>query len=59
VTQKHLRADYAPSLIRLVDLVDKTYGSGHLELVEVADITADGAFDEALKGVQGLIHAAR
>ncbi|KAI0338324.1 NAD(P)-binding protein [Trametopsis cervina] len=35
----------------------KPYGDRY-ELVTVPDITADGAFDEAVKGVSGVIHAA-
>lgn len=30
---------------------NKKYGPGNFELVTVADITADGAYDEATKGV--------
>ncbi|KAI1089874.1 aldehyde reductase [Rostrohypoxylon terebratum] len=37
---------------------EEKYGSGKFELAEVPDMLADGAFDEALKGVSGLIHAA-
>ncbi|KIY65832.1 D-lactaldehyde dehydrogenase [Cylindrobasidium torrendii FP15055 ss-10] len=41
------------------DLQDlyKSYGT-KLQLVEVGDIRAKGAFDEAVKGVEGIIHAA-
>lgn len=32
-------------------LFDKKYGKGNFELFKVADLTAEGAFDEAVKGV--------
>jgi nucleoside-diphosphate-sugar epimerase len=32
------------------NLFDKLYGGGKFELVEIKDLTADGVFDEALKG---------
>ncbi|KAF7554146.1 hypothetical protein G7Z17_g3124 [Cylindrodendrum hubeiense] len=35
---------------------DATYGADRFTLVEVPDITTDGAFDEALKGVHGVVH---
>ncbi|KAL6410260.1 aldehyde reductase ii [Ilyonectria robusta] len=35
---------------------DDAYGSGRFSLVAVPDITAIGAFDEALEGVHGVVH---
>lgn len=37
---------------------EKEVASGALSFVYVPDITADGAFDAAVKGVSGIIHAA-
>jgi nucleoside-diphosphate-sugar epimerase len=37
---------------------DKHYGRGRFEAVEVRDMTADGAFDEAVKGASGICHVA-
>ena len=34
----------------LVDAFDKTYGKGQIELVEVADMSKEGAYDDAVKG---------
>ncbi|KAJ7654079.1 NAD-P-binding protein [Mycena polygramma] len=35
---------------------DKKYGAGRFECVSVPDMVADGAFDEAVKGVSGIVH---
>ncbi|KAF9873042.1 aldehyde reductase [Colletotrichum karsti] len=37
---------------------DKAYGEGKFELVKVADMAAEGAFDEAVKGVDAVVHVA-
>ncbi|KAI0837182.1 NAD(P)-binding protein [Hypoxylon sp. FL0890] len=37
---------------------DKKYGPGKFELVEVSDMVGSGAFDEAVKGASGFVHAA-
>ncbi|EIM82969.1 NAD-P-binding protein [Stereum hirsutum FP-91666 SS1] len=37
---------------------DEKYGKGRLELVLVSQTSADGAFDEAVKGVSGIVHVA-
>ncbi|EON67534.1 hypothetical protein W97_06902 [Coniosporium apollinis CBS 100218] len=42
----------------LAKLLDSKYGSGKFELVAVEEMTAEGAFDEAVKGVSGVIHLA-
>ncbi|KAM6517566.1 hypothetical protein FSOLCH5_008530 [Fusarium solani] len=43
----------------LIDNHFKSYAeSGHLELVVVPDLVADGAFDEAIKGVSTIAHIA-
>lgn len=42
----------------LVDYINKTFGNGHLEVVEVPDMVAEGAYDEAVKGVSGIVHLA-
>ncbi|KAJ9640951.1 hypothetical protein H2199_005619 [Coniosporium tulheliwenetii] len=42
----------------LAELFDSKYGSGKFELVAVEDMTAEGAFDEAVKGVSGVVHLA-
>ena len=42
----------------LQEISDKNYGDGRFEAVEVPDMTADGAFDEAVKGVSGICHVA-
>ncbi|KAK7526040.1 aldehyde reductase [Phyllosticta citriasiana] len=40
------------------ELFEKSYGPGKIELVSVKDMAADGAFDEAIKGVSGVAHVA-
>lgn len=42
----------------MISMFDSKYGSGKFELAEVADITADGAFDSAMVGVSGVAHIA-
>ncbi|KAH6715236.1 hypothetical protein BKA61DRAFT_722126 [Leptodontidium sp. MPI-SDFR-AT-0119] len=37
---------------------DKLYGKNNFELVSVADLADEGAFDEAVKGVSGIAHVA-
>jgi nucleoside-diphosphate-sugar epimerase len=39
-------------------LLDSKYGTGLFSLVEVPDMAAPGAFDEAIKGASGLAHLA-
>ncbi|KAL1853933.1 hypothetical protein Daus18300_011675 [Diaporthe australafricana] len=39
-------------------LFDKKYGKGSFELFKVADLTAEGAFDEAVKGTSVVAHSA-
>lgn len=39
-------------------LFDEKYGKGRFEAVEVHDMMADNAFDEAVKGVSGICHTA-
>lgn len=40
------------------ELFDREYGKSKFEAVEVRDMTANGAFDEAVKGVSGICHVA-
>ena len=40
----------------LAKLMEKKFGKGKLEIVEVPDMTADDAYDKAVKGVSGIIH---
>ncbi|CAN9185995.1 unnamed protein product [Alternaria alternata] len=42
----------------LVDLLEKRYGSDRFELTLVPDITREGAFEEAVKGVSAVVHVA-
>jgi len=42
----------------LNDLLKKKYGEGRFELVEVPDMTDSAAYDDAVKGVSGIIHLA-
>lgn len=42
----------------LTDLMDKKFGKGNLEIVEVPDMIADDAYTEAVKGVSGIVHLA-
>ena len=42
----------------LYKLFDEKYGKGKFEAVEVPDMMAEGAFDEAVIGVNGICHMA-
>lgn len=42
----------------LTDLMDKKFGRGSLEIVEVPDMIADDAYTDAVKGVSGIVHLA-
>ncbi|KAM0721984.1 hypothetical protein Q7P37_002910 [Cladosporium fusiforme] len=42
----------------LVDFINKKFGQGYLEIVNVPDMTDDSAYDEAVKGVDGVVHLA-
>ena len=42
----------------LFDLFDEKYGKGKFEVSVVEDMMAEGAFDEAVKGVDGILHMA-
>ncbi|KAK7419023.1 hypothetical protein QQX98_003525 [Neonectria punicea] len=42
----------------LVDVFEKNHGPGRFELHRVADMAAEGAFDEAIKGVSIVAHTA-
>lgn len=42
----------------LYRLFDDKYGRGKFEAVEIPDMSADGAFDDAVKGVSGICHMA-
>ncbi|KAF2106401.1 hypothetical protein BDV96DRAFT_625910 [Lophiotrema nucula] len=42
----------------LPDFFNSRYGENSLELVEVKDMAADGAFDVAVQGTAGIIHTA-
>ncbi|KAJ6516919.1 NAD-P-binding protein [Mycena vitilis] len=42
----------------LYEVFDKKYGPGRFEGVSVPDMGVDGAFDDAIKGVQGAVHLA-
>ncbi|KAK0653700.1 Aldehyde reductase 2 [Lasiodiplodia hormozganensis] len=42
----------------VVEFFEKKFGPGLFELVEVRDITKDGAFDHFLEGVAGVAHVA-
>lgn len=42
----------------LVKHIEKKFGPGKLELAEVPDMAADDAYDEAIKGVSGIVHLA-
>ncbi|KII91604.1 hypothetical protein PLICRDRAFT_135934 [Plicaturopsis crispa FD-325 SS-3] len=36
----------------------REFGEGRLEVVEIADVTVEGAIDQAIKGVSGVVHVA-
>lgn len=42
----------------LSDLMEKKFGKGKLEIVEVPDMIAEDAYYEAVKGVSGIVHLA-
>lgn len=42
----------------LTDIMDKRFGKGKLEIVEVPDMIADDAYTDAVKGVSGIVHLA-
>lgn len=42
----------------LTNLMDKKFGIGNLEIVEVPDMIADDAYTNAVKGVSGIVHLA-
>jgi len=42
----------------LYELFANIYGGGQFEAVEVSDMAADGAFDIAVQGVEGVVHVA-
>jgi nucleoside-diphosphate-sugar epimerase len=42
----------------LVDYLDKKFGSGKIDIVEVPDMVQDGAYDAAVVGVSGIVHLA-
>lgn len=42
----------------LINFVEQKFGSGKLEIADVPDMIADGAYDEAIKGVSGIVHLA-
>lgn len=44
--------------VYLTDLMDKKFGKGNLEIVEVPDMIADDAYTDAVMGVSGIIHLA-
>ncbi|KAI1116065.1 aldehyde reductase [Nemania sp. NC0429] len=42
----------------VTDLFDRKYGKGKFDFIAVTDMAADGAFDEAVKGVSAVVHTA-
>lgn len=42
----------------LIDYIEKKFGSGKLEVADVPDMIADDAYDQAVKGVSGIVHLA-
>jgi nucleoside-diphosphate-sugar epimerase len=42
----------------LIAALEKIHGKGHIETVIVKDYNDDGAYDEAIKGVEGVVHVA-
>ena len=42
----------------LIDYIEKKFGSGKLEIADVPDMIAEDAYDEAVKGVSGIVHLA-
>jgi nucleoside-diphosphate-sugar epimerase len=35
----------------VIDVFDNKYGKGKIELIQVEDLNAEGAFDDAMKGI--------
>ncbi|KII83904.1 hypothetical protein PLICRDRAFT_118643 [Plicaturopsis crispa FD-325 SS-3] len=66
VTQQLLEAGYtvrgttrsATKATFLREKFTREYGEGRLEVVEIPDVTVEGALDEAIKGVSGVAHVA-
>lgn len=42
----------------LIAALEKIHGEGHIETVTVKDYNDDGAYDEAIQGVEGVVHVA-
>lgn len=42
----------------LIDYFGKKFGDGKIEIQETPDMLAEGAYDEAVKGVAGIVHLA-
>ena len=42
----------------LIDYIEKKHGENQLEIVDVPDMVDEHAYDEAVKGVSGIIHLA-
>jgi nucleoside-diphosphate-sugar epimerase len=42
----------------LTDLMERKFGKGKLEIVEVADMIAGNAYEEAVQNVSGIVHLA-
>lgn len=42
----------------LIDLIEEKFGQNHLEVFAVPDMVAEDAYDEAIKGVAGVVHLA-
>lgn len=42
----------------LIESLEKLHGKGHIETVIVKDFSVENAYDEAIKGIRGIIHAA-
>lgn len=42
----------------LVDHIEKRFGKGHLEIIDVPDTIDEHAYDKAVEGVSGIVHIA-
>ncbi|KAM0720638.1 hypothetical protein Q7P37_004775 [Cladosporium fusiforme] len=51
-SRNHTKAQF------LVDYIEKKFGGGKLELVDVPEMAAENAYDEAVQGVSGIVHLA-
>lgn len=51
-SRNHTKAQF------LVKHIEKQFGTGKLELVDVPEMAAENAYDEAVKGVSGIVHLA-